>query len=319
MSKLWVVDIVIPTCRPDIKLKKLMYMLKRQTYPIDKVIIMNTGTQEPLLPYLKGGQAGLNLEIHDVKPQEFDHGKTRNMGASYATGDITVFMTQDAVPADIYLIERLLEPFSGNFDDVTVPPGQVIAASYARQLAAKDCRLAERYTRNYNYPSVSSLKTKDDLPKLGIKTYFCSDVCAAYRMDLFKERQGFISPAIFNEDMIYAAKAVEAGEGIAYAAKAKVVHSHNYSKYQQFQRNFNLAVSQAMHPEVFDQVPSEGEGIKLVKSTAAYLAGKRKPWLIPDLVLASAAKYAGFFLGKHYRNIPLKWVKRISNCPWFWD
>lgn len=54
--------------------------------------------------------------------------------------------------------------------------------------------------------------------------------------------------------MIYAAKAVEAGYSIAYAADAEVVHSHNYTNGQQFHRNFDLGVSQAEHPEVFGGV-----------------------------------------------------------------
>lgn len=36
---------------------------------------------------------------------------------------------------------------------------------------------------------------------MGIKTFFCSDVCAAYRVDLFHKLGGFESPVIFNEDM----------------------------------------------------------------------------------------------------------------------
>ena len=64
--------------------------------------------------------------------------------------------------------------------------------------------------------------------------------------------RGFIKNAIFNEDMIFAGKAVmEDDYAIAYVADAKVIHSHNYNCTQQFKRNFDLAVSQADHPEVF--------------------------------------------------------------------
>ena len=77
---------------------------------------------------------------------------------------------------------------------------------------------------------------------------------------------------IFNEDMIYAAGVIQAGYAIAYAADAKVIHSHNYSGWQQFTRNFDLGVSHVQYPAVFDGVPPEGEGMKLVKKTAVYLA-----------------------------------------------
>lgn len=73
--------------------------------------------------------------------------------------------------------------------------------AYARQLPKSDCHIVEQYTRQFNYPEQSCVKTKADIPTLGIKTFFCSDVCAAYRRDLFEELGGFESPVIFNEDM----------------------------------------------------------------------------------------------------------------------
>ncbi len=123
----------------------------------------------------------------------------------------------------------------------------------------------ERYTRQFNYPEQPSVKTKADLLRLGIKTYFCSNVCAAYKRDIFEQLGGFVNHTIFNEDMIYAAGVIQAGYAITYAADAKVFHSHNYSGWQQFTRNFDLGVSHVQYPAVFDGVPPEGEGMKLVK------------------------------------------------------
>ena len=143
---------------------------------------------------------------------------------------------------------------------------------------------------------------------MGIKTFFCSDVCAAYRVDLFHKLGGFESPVIFNEDMFFAAKAVFAGYYVKYEAEAKVIHSHNYTVRQQFHRNFDMAVSQAEHPEIFAGVPSEGEGIKLVKKTINYLIQKRKIWLIPGVILQSGCKYAGYLSGKNYRKLPRKMI-----------
>ena len=79
-------------------------------------------------------------------------------------------------------------------------------------------------------------KTIEDVDKLGIKTFFCSNVCAAYKKSVYKELGGFVPRAIFNEDMILAGTMIKAGYGIAYAADAKVIHSHNYSGRQQFHR-----------------------------------------------------------------------------------
>ena len=110
-------------------------------------------------------------------------------------------------------------------------------------------------------------------------------MCAgAYDREKFWFQGGFIRKTIFNEDMIFAGKAIlEDDYAVAYVASARVIHSHNYTCMQQFRRNFDLAVSQADHPEIFSKVSSESEGIRLVKQTARFLAGQHKPWLIPGI------------------------------------
>ena len=76
-----------------------------------------------------------------------------------------------------------------------------------------------------------------------------------------KKAGGFCKKTIFNEDMILAGHMINAGYKVAYVAEARVIHSHNYTGMQQFHRNFDMAVSQAEHPEVFDGIKSENEGI----------------------------------------------------------
>ena len=153
---------------------------------------------------------------------------------------------------------------------------------------------------------------------MGIKTFFCSDVCAAYRVDLFHKLGGFESPVIFNEDMFFAAKAVFAGYYVKYEAEAKVIHSHNYTVRQQFHRNFDLAVSQTMHPEIFEQISSEAEGMKLVKSTMKYLCSIGKPYLIFELGIQCVGKYAGYRLGKRYKKLSRKQILKCTMSPEYW-
>ena len=163
------------------------------------------------------------------------------------------------------------------------------------------------------------VKTKADLERLGIKTYFASNVCCAYRKDIFEAREGFITSTIFNEDMIYAGGIIQDGYAIAYVSSAKVIHSHNLSPLEQFHRNFDMAVSQADHPEVFDGLPSEGEGIRLVKQTAVKLMKKGRFWLIPSLIVSSGCKYLGYRMGKKYRSLPRKVILWCSMSPAYWE
>ncbi len=299
------VTVIVPAYRPGEKFSRLMASLKEQTVRPDKVIIMNTEKkywQDSMIGGVKGA------EVFHISKDAFDHGETRAQAAGKTDSEFLVYFTQDAVPADRYTLENLLRPFED----------PQVGAVYGRQLPDKDCRLIERYTRSFNYSGKSRKKTKEDLPELGIKTYFCSNVCAAYRKKTYEEMGGFSFPAIFNEDMVLAANMVKRGYAVFYAADARVIHSHNYTWRQQFHRNFDLAVSQAEHPEIFKEVPSEGEGLRLVKSTAVYLLKKGRFWLIPSLVMSSGFKFLGYRLGKSYRKLPGGLVMKCTMNPGYW-
>lgn len=299
------VDVLIPVYRPDGKLTELLKRLKMQNYPIHRVILMNT--EEKHFPAELTGIWD-RVEVYHLAKEEFDHGGTRDRGVRMSTADLVVCMTQDAMPADETLIEELVKPF----DDPEV------WAAYARQLPNEDCREVEKYTRSFNYPEQSMVKTKEDLDRLGIKTFFCSNVCAAWRREKYLELGGFVKHTIFNEDMILAGTMIKQGGKIVYCAKAKVIHSHNYSAFQQFHRNFDLAVSQTMYPEVFGGIRSESEGIKLVKKSLSYCIKIGKPWLMIQVVTQSAGKLLGYKMGQRYRSLPMWLILRCTMSPSFW-
>lgn len=305
-EKMMTADIVIPVYHPGAELKELLNCLADQTRPAGRIILMNT--EEAYFP-ADLLSAYENVEVHHVTKQEFDHGGTRDQGIRMSRADVVICLTQDAIPADRRLVENLLKPFAR----------EEVWAAYGRQLPRENCREVEKYTRSFNYPDKSRIKGKEDLPTLGIKTFFCSNVCAAWRRSKYEELGGFVKRTIFNEDMIYAGKVVEAGGKIAYCADAKVVHSHNYSAMQQFHRNFDLAVSQTMHPEIFGGIRSESEGIRLVKRSLAYCLKIGKPWLMIQVVTQSAGKLLGYKLGQRYERLPRKVILACTMNREFWD
>ena len=216
-------------------------------------------------------------------------------------------MTQDAMPVDSCLVEKLVRNLSPD-----------VAAAYARQLPGPESSEFERASRRFNYPGKSRKKTAADLETLGVKTFFCSNVCAAYRRDIYEKLGGFAEHAIFNEDMLYAAGAVQSGYAIVYEAEARVLHSHNYTNLTQLRRNFDLGVSQAEHPEVFGAVVSEKEGKRFVRDTWKYLKEKKKWYRFPGFCVQCGFKYAGYLLGKHYRRLPKSWILKITANKEYW-
>lgn len=319
----YTIDVIIPVYKPDGKFTQLIERLVKQSKKPGRIILLHTVEEsEDNLKFTQNEKAKetiawaieqssdeCRIEAIDIKKPEFDHGGTRNYGASLSKADIMLFMTQDAVPADAHLIQSILSPFQDS----------KVAAAYGRQLASPKSGMIEQYTRKFNYPGESYVKTLEDLPRLGIKTYFCSNVCAAYRKTVYDSLGGFVTKTIFNEDMIMAAGIINADYAIAYSAETRVYHSHAYSYIQQFKRNFDLAVSQKQYDYIFAEVKSESEGIKLVKHTLKYLIDKKQYLLIPDLILESGFKYLGYKAGINYERLPIDIVRRFSMNPSFWN
>ena len=303
------VDVIIPTFRPDRKFDILLQRLLAQNVPPRRIIVVNTGEEFWDEDHVREVTGGRMPEVFHVTEKEFDHGGTRDLAIRRSDADAFLCMTQDAVPADRDLIGNLLEMLYSSED---------VACVCARQLPMPDCGIIECYTRQFNYPDKSRIKRASDLPSMGIKTFFCSNVCACYRRDIYDRMGGFLKRTIFNEDMIYAGLAIRQGYGIGYCAEARVIHSHNYTGREQIHRNFDLAVSQAEHPEVFGGISSEGEGIKLVKQTAAYLMRHGRAYLLPRLVIQSGCKYIGYLLGKNYRKLPRRLVLALTMNRNYW-
>ena len=299
------VDVIIPTLRPDNSFRALLEQLDSQSVRPDHILIINTGEEDWNEELTRGIPYA---EVFHITKKEFDHAATRNMGAGFSNADYLIFMTQDALPADRYLIERLTDSFDT----------PLVRVSYARQLPKADSRIAEAFVRIYNYPEESRTQKIEDTAERGIKAFFCSDVCACYERGLFTEMQGFSPPAIFNEDMVYAGRIMNLGYCVRYAADAMVYHSHNYSLVQQFRRNFDNGVSQAMHPEIFGRIRSEGEGVRMVKFVTGKLRESGRLYLIPGFYAQCAARLIGFRMGKGFRKMPRWLVRLCSSNREFW-
>ncbi|MBP5178881.1 MAG: glycosyltransferase [Lachnospiraceae bacterium] len=254
-------EVVLPVCNPDKRVYMVIDRLLKQDAEPKKINIYLTVTDKfgeyELLKGLKDHDlSDQRITVTAIPASEFNHGGTRQKAAETIESDYCLFMTQDAMPVDKHLTSVMLGEFKKDR----------VAVCYARQLPYKDASLKERYARNYNYPPSSQIKDKTLLVQGKIKAIFCSDVCAMYDMKVFNELGGFETNVNFNEDMLYAYKALSNDYRISYAAKALVYHSHNLSLRQQYRRNKALAKSQKEHPVVFGNLSSESEGMVFVKN-----------------------------------------------------
>ncbi len=304
------VDVIIPVYKPGERLKKIINRLRQQTYPVNRIILINTG--RAYFERAFGEDMSFfetdDIVLRHISEEQFDHGTTRRMAVSMSKADYFICMTDDALPVDRHLVKSLITPLI---------EGKASAA-YARQLAGKEADIVEKFSRRFNYPAVSRIKSKADMDELGIKTFFCSNACAAYERKTYDKLGGFEKHMIFNEDMVYAGRLVDSGASIAYVAEARVLHTHHYTAMQQLKRNFDLGVSQAQFPELFNRVSSQSEGIRMIRGMLGTLLKKNEYNKIPSVIINSAFKLAGYKLGKAYKKLPQRLIMKLTMNRNYW-
>ncbi|TYR78853.1 glycosyltransferase [Priestia megaterium] len=301
MSK---ISILIPTYNAESYIDDLLAKLYEQE--LDKedeleVIIVDSSSSDNTEEIIKNNFP--NVIFETILNKEFDHGGTRNYMASLASGDLLLFMTQDAIPVDSHLVKNLAKELKDN-------PSTLV--SYARQIPKKDAQELERFARSFNYPDHNIIKNKESIQEIGIKAFFNSNVCSMYKSVCFKELGGFPEHIILNEDMILASKVILEGYNVSYNASAKVYHSHNYSLKQQFKRYFDIGMAFNQTKFLLDYASNEKEGAKMVKDQTKYLLSINKPHIIPRAFLENIIKFLAYNTGKRNRYLPSKVKKTFS-------
>lgn len=284
------ISLVIPTLNAEDCIEGLLLKLLSQTRVPDEILVVDSSSADGTAEVVQRlSEANPCISLKVIGRKNFDHGGTRDDAfRKWTTGDFVLFMTQDAVPADDEYIERLLKPF----DDPR------IAVVSGRQLPKSDARPFERLVRQYNYPATSFTRGKEDIQTYGIKTFYTTDVCSAYRRTAFLECGGFPRPCNMSEDMYMAAKLVAAGYLVAYAADACVYHSHNLLPSQQYSRNYAIGAFLENNKEILMGASEVGEGAKLVKSVSAELVRTRRLGELFAFGLDCAARLLGNRAGR---------------------
>mgnify|MGYP001826258984 FL=1 len=246
------------------------------------------------------------FNVRQIEPGTFNHGGTRQEAVTRLAGyDIVVFLTQDAILHDAESIRNIISYFESD----------QVCAVCGRQLPGQNAGAIEAHARLFNYPDTSSTSSISDAREKGLKAVFLSNSFAAYRVSALLETGGFPANVIFGEDMYVAARMLKAGYKIAYAADACVYHSHNYSLIQEMKRYFDMGVFHAREPWIRQQFgTAESEGLRFVVSEIKYLS-RHALWRIPEGILRTILKYAGFRLGLGERHIPMKIKRKISMNP----
>lgn len=237
-----------------------------------------------------------NFDVKVIKSEEFGHGKTRTeAGKDLEDFDYVIYMTQD-----IYLQKNALKSLID-----FIRENSEIAVAYGKQeVDIERGNIFEYRSRYFNYSEKNLVKSKEDIPNLGIKTVFTSDAFCIYDTMKLKEINYFPENLQFSEDMYAAVKFINANYKVGYCANSKVFHTHNFSLKEEFNRYKSIGNFHREYPEIQMQFgENTTEGFKLVINEMKYLIRNRKINKIPESILRNLAKYIG------YRTIKNKLIK----------
>lgn len=284
------VSIIILTKNAGGRFKLLLERIYSQTFKNFEVLIIDSGSRDSTLKIAKK----YKTRIYRIRPEEFHHSITRNLGANLAKGEIIVYITQDALPINNFWLRNLITPLKSMED---------VAAVYGRQVAYPDAKPMEKFFYNSFYPNQMKMLTKKDIenPKrFYLDNIFVSDVNSAIKKDAWKKIR-FRKEIFMAEDKDFALRALSAGYKIIYEPKAMVYHSHNYSIISAFKRRFadgmafNLITSN--YNSFLNRDYSIRVGLEYFRREMTYLLRNYKLWL-PYALIYNAAKLLGFELGK---------------------
>jgi rhamnosyltransferase len=308
--------VVIPTKNAIQVLPRVLEKVLAQKTPWSyEIIAIDSGSNDGTKEYLRELK---NVKLIEIAPEEFGHGKTRNLGARAADADFVAFLTHDAEPADDNWLVSLVaaaeqdERIAGVF-------GRHIAYATASPFTKNDLdQHFEGFLRN-------PLIVSQDLDPTRYETdqgwrqllHFYSDNNSLLRKAVW-ERIPY--PDVeFAEDQLWARSIIEAGYLKAYAPNAAVYHSHDYSFLEQVRRafdesrNFRKYFGYQLSPHPLQALKAMG---KLALQAFRQKIDRRFGEVTFEHRLQRAAQrvalVAGHCLGAHHEKLPRFLSTRLS-------
>lgn len=182
-----------------------------------------------------------NLTFVPYEKAKYSHGRTRQEAAEESKGEIMVYLSQDAVPANENWLSEMVAPFEIS---------DKIVAVLGKQKPRHYCFPAMKYDINsvFDEQGVADAVTiwsrnSPDLKGKYTKESFYSDVCSAAPRNFLVEKIGY-RDVKYSEDYEYGKDVLDAGYLKAYNSKAIVEHSNDvllreYKK-RIFDESFNV-------------------------------------------------------------------------------
>jgi glycosyltransferase involved in cell wall biosynthesis len=212
-------SIVIRAYNEEKHIGRLLTGVVQQTLDDFEIVLVDSGSTDETVAVA----SQYPVRLVTISPEEFTFGRALNLGIEAAQGEFIVITSAHCYPMYPDWLEQLLAPFR----DLNV------AVSYGKQRGDDNNHYSEHQWFRKYFPEVS-------IPRQGHP--YCHNANAAIRRELW-EKHPYNENLTGLEDLAWGSWAMEQGYAIAYQAEAEIVHPHDESFGQVYNRYRREAIA----------------------------------------------------------------------------
>ena len=258
-----VASVVIPTFQAGPGFDELLGRIFSQKTDFGyEVLVIDSGSTDGTAEL--AGRHGAS--VYRIDPNEFDHGATRNLGASLSAGHYIAFLVQDALPTDDKWLAAMVENLDAD---------ETVAGVYGRQIPRPDSSpLTRALMRDWPTSSLERREQFDGGPepyaalppdtRRSLSTF--DNVSSCIRRPVWERIP--LERARFGEDLRWGKTVVQAGHKLIYEPRSAVYHSHERGALYDLRRHY---VDGLLHQELFGFTPNPARLLLDTALTSAHL------------------------------------------------
>ena len=294
------VSVVIPVKNGERYLRELLSALHAES--VDEVLVIDSGSGDRSLQVAR--DAG--VDVIEISPASFGHGRTRNLGAERTTGDLICYLTQDATPVPGWL--------NAYREAMELAPD--VGAAYGPHLARPEtspmiARELEDFFATFSSDGQPALQRAGD-------PSFLSNVNACYARACWEEVR--FRDVAYAEDQGFGIDMLATGWCKVYHPRAAVLHAHDFGCAGFMRRYFDeyRGLRETMgHVEPFGLRQTAGTTWRSVRLDLRWLrdrgatANDLAHWTLPS-VMHHGGRRAFSALGSRADRLPANVQRRMS-------
>ncbi len=294
------VSILFVVKNEEKNLARILPLIASQDYTGQvELIAVDSGSTDNTVALLKEHGALLR----EIPPQDFHHGRTRNLAASLASNEILVCLSGDAFPADAGWLRHLVAPFT---DDR-------VGGVYGKQVAPEGTGTRRRQSLASEYSDVRQVRDPARIEGYHPGYFRFSNANAAIRRSCWEQFR-WDETVLLAEDQGMCRDLLYSGRVVIYEPDAPVIHGHERSLWGEFKFALDSGASLS-RLNILNNPDVGGEfryGISRMVTDLAYFARRGRIDIVGISLISFVMRYLGVQLGKREARLPHWFMRYVS-------